>query len=108
MTALPRSLDGRRPQLIKSNRGAQATYDFLQWPAMVTILVPSWLAASQLAKRRKLAFLGFVLGNVLWIVWGLYVEAYALALLDGILCGMNIRGFLKNKTATQRGETDAA
>lgn len=81
--------------------------DFLQWPAMVTILVASWLAASQRAKRRKLAFLGFILGNLLWIVWGVYVEAYALALLDGILCGMNIRGFMKNRTATQRGEPNA-
>ena len=81
--------------------------DFIQWPAMAVILVASWLAASQRAKRRKLAFLGFIVGNLLWIVWGLYVEAYALALLDGILCAMNIRGFMKNRTATQRGETDA-
>ena len=65
--------------------------DFIQWPAMAVILVASWLAASQRAKRRKLAFLGFIVGNLLWIVWGLYVEAYALALLDGILCAMNIR-----------------
>lgn len=81
--------------------------DFVQWPAMVTILVGSWLAASQRAKRRQLAFLGFILGNLLWIVWGLYVEAYALAMLDGILCVMNIRGFMKNRTAAQRGEPDA-
>lgn len=46
-----------------------------------------------------MAFLGFVVGNVLWVAWGLYVEAYALALLDVILCGMNIRGFLKNRLA---------
>ena len=81
--------------------------DLVQWPAMMTILVAAWLAASQRAQRRKLAFLGFILGNLLWIAWGLSVEAYALALLDGILCAMNIRGFLKNRKANVEGEPDA-
>ena len=100
-------LDGRRPHLIKSNRGAQATYgsssvarDGDDTRCIMAGSIPA-------CKRRKLAFLGFILGNLLWIVWGVYVEAYALALLDGILCGMNIRGFMKNRTATQRGEHDA-
>jgi len=43
-----------------------------------------------------------IFGNVLWVIWGLYVEAYALALLDMMLCGMNLRGFLSNKAATER------
>jgi hypothetical protein len=73
--------------------------DNLQWPAMMAIILASWLVGSQRAERRKMAFLGFVVGNVLWVAWGLYVEAYALALLDVILCGMNILGFLKNRLA---------
>ncbi len=81
--------------------------DLVQWPAMVAIIAAAWLAASQRASRRKLAFLGFILGNLLWIVWGLYVEAYALALLDGILCAMNVRGFFKNSAASLHGETEA-
>ena len=37
----------------------------------------------------------------MWVAWAIHIEAYALALLDMILCGMNIRGLLKNRGATQ-------
>jgi hypothetical protein len=74
--------------------------DLVQWPAMIVIVLASWLAGSQRAERRKIAFLGFIIGNILWVTWGLYVEAYALALLDVMLCAMNLRGFLRNRAAT--------
>jgi len=81
--------------------------DFVQWPAMVAIVLASWLVGSQRAERRKKAFVVFIVGNVLWVVWGIYVGAYALALLDMMLCVMNIRGFLKNRTTTDRSTPDA-
>lgn len=73
--------------------------DLVQWPAMVVILIASWLVGSQRPKRRMIAFVAFILGNLLWITWGLYAEAYALVLLDASLCVTNIRGFLKNRSA---------
>jgi hypothetical protein len=87
--------------------GAGDHMDLVQWPAMLAIVVASWLVGSQRPDRRKTAFLGFIVGNVMWVAWGLYVEAYALALLDVMLCGMNIRGFLKNRGATERSASDA-
>ncbi|WP_460044530.1 hypothetical protein [Pseudomonas sp. S2_H01] len=81
--------------------------DIVQWPAMVVIVLASWLVGSQRAERRKIAFLGFIVGNVLCVIWGLYVEAYALALLDMMLCGMNLRGFLRNNAATERSAAHA-
>lgn len=75
--------------------------DLFQWPAMVAIVLVSWLVGSKRAERRATAFVVFILGNVLWVVWGLYVQAYALALLDIVLCGMNLRGFIKNRAAAQ-------
>jgi hypothetical protein len=44
-----------------------------------------------------MAFAVFIIGNLLWVLWGLYVEAHAVALLDIVLCGMNVRGFPKNR-----------
>jgi hypothetical protein len=42
--------------------------DFVQWPAMLVIVLASWLGGSQRAERRKIAFLGFIVGNVLWVI----------------------------------------
>jgi len=76
--------------------------DLFQWPALVAVVVGSWLVGSKRAEQRVKAFALFIIGNLLWVAWGLYVEAYALALLDLILCGMNVRGFLKNRTAAPK------
>ncbi|MFK3795576.1 MULTISPECIES: hypothetical protein [unclassified Pseudomonas] len=75
--------------------------DWVQWPAMLAIVLASWLVGSKRAERRTTAFAIFIIGNLLWVAWGFYIEAYALALLDITLCGMNVRGFLKNRAATR-------
>ena len=41
-------------------------------------------------------FVCFSLSNVLWVIWGVYVEAYALIVLQVCLFLMNLRGFKKN------------
>lgn len=73
--------------------------DLLQWPAMVVTVLAAWLVASQRRSRRSWGFWLFLASNVLWILWGWHVQAWALILLQVFLGGMNIRGVRKNDPA---------
>lgn len=73
--------------------------DFLQWPAMAVSLYAAWLIGSQRAGRRVFGFWMFILSNLLWIVWGVHDEAWALIALQAALMAMNIRGIYKNDQA---------
>ncbi|CAH0352799.1 hypothetical protein [Aquabacterium sp. CECT 9606] len=70
--------------------------DLLQWPAMAVTLLASWLVASRSARKRAWGFWAFLLSNVLWLVWGWQVHAYALIALQVGLAIMNLRGAKKN------------
>lgn len=76
--------------------------DFVQWPAMAVTVVAAWFIGSQRPKRRMVAFWCFILSNVLWVVWGLHANAYALIILQLCLCAMNLRGFRKNLLQARR------
>jgi hypothetical protein len=67
----------------------------VQWPAMIVTLIATWLVASQRKEKRSLGFWCFVLGNVLWIVWGWHDHAHALVVLQIGLFALNVRGLTK-------------
>ena len=71
--------------------------DWVQWPAMVATLAAAWLVASQRRTRRLFGFATFVLSNVLWVVWAVPAEAYALIVLQAGLFALNVRGIRKNE-----------
>jgi len=73
-----------------------ALLDFLQWPAMVVTVTAAWFVASRSVKRRQLGFWIFLASNVLWTVWGIATQAYALVVLQICLAFMNIRGERRN------------
>jgi hypothetical protein len=75
--------------------------NLVQWPAMVVTVVASWLVASGDEGKRNGGFWIFLLGNALWIVWGLYSSAVALVVLQVGLAAMNIRGAKKTETKAQ-------
>jgi len=75
--------------------------DFLQWPAMAVSLYAAYLIGSQRAGRRGFGFWMFILSNLLWIVWGVHDEAWALIALQVALMAMNIRGIWKNDSHDQ-------
>ena len=50
----------------------------IQWPAMVVTVVAAWLVASRHKRKREVGFWYFLFSNVLWMIWGLYDEAWAL------------------------------
>lgn len=73
-----------------------AFLDALQWPAMFVTLAAAWLVASQQKVRRNIGFWCFIASNILWVVWGLHDEAYALIGLQFGLFLLNLRGVRQN------------
>jgi hypothetical protein len=71
------------------------TLDLVQWPAMAATIAASWLVASRSQRRRRIGFWCFLLSNVLWVLWGVHDEAYALIALQFALAALNIRGARK-------------
>jgi hypothetical protein len=80
----------------------------LQWPAMVASVLAAWLVASTHAGRRKIGFWVFLASNVLWVLWGLHDDAWALIALQVILAIMNVRGVKKNERAEHAGRDGLA
>lgn len=76
----------------------------LQWPAMAVTVFGAWLVASSSARRRKAGFYVYVLSNLLWSVWGVYAQAYALVVLQLALFAMNLRGLSRNQPEAAREE----
>ena len=68
----------------------------IQWPAMAVTVLSAWLVASQSKPKREIGFWCFLFSNVLWVIWGLYDEAWALIALQVALAALNIRGAFKN------------
>ena len=71
--------------------------DLLQWPAMGVTLYAAYLIGSKRPDRRILGFAAFITSNVLWIIWGVSDEAWALIALQVGLLMMNVRGIFKNE-----------
>jgi hypothetical protein len=72
--------------------------DLVQWPAMVVTVISAWMVASKRKWKRNEGFWLFLLSNVLWIIWALQDEAYALVFLQVCLGVLNVRGALNNQS----------
>jgi hypothetical protein len=72
-------------------------WNLVQWPAMAATLASTWLVGSTSKGRRLTGFYTFLVSNVLWIVWGWHVSAWALVALQVGLAALNIRGANKNE-----------
>jgi hypothetical protein len=75
--------------------------DLTQWPAMLITVIAAWFVASTQPRRRRMGFWLYLVSNVLWVMWGLHTNAYALILLQVCLASMNIRGERKAAHAPQ-------
>jgi hypothetical protein len=75
--------------------------DLVQWPAMLVTVIAAWFVASTQPRRRRIGFWLYLVSNVLWVIWGLHTQAYALILLQLCLATMNIRGERKASDAPQ-------
>lgn len=81
--------------------------DFLQWPAMAASVLAAWLVASTRARRRNVGFWVFIGSNILWVIWGVHTNAYALIVLQVILAAMNVRGLKKTEKLQEQGQETA-
>jgi hypothetical protein len=68
----------------------------IQWPAMAATLVAAFLVGSHSARLRVWGFGLFVISNVLWVIWGLPEQAWALIVLQIGLFLLNARGAKQN------------
>lgn len=75
--------------------------NFIQWPAMIVTIAASWYVAAERKDNRNWGFWLFLLSNLLWLIWAIPHSAWALATLQLILAGMNIRGVLKSEKKGQ-------
>jgi hypothetical protein len=71
---------------------------------MMVTVVSAWLVASQSRRKREIGFWCFLLSNVLWIIWGWHVRAYALIVLQVALGILNVRGVSKNDPSSTKSE----
>jgi hypothetical protein len=71
--------------------------DLMQWPALVVTVVAAWMVSANVRARRKTGFSVFLASNVLWVIWGLHVSAYALITLQFCLAFSNVHGILRNR-----------
>jgi hypothetical protein len=70
-------------------------YNLLQWPAMVINILAVWLLTFQARHTRHAGFVLSLVSNVLWVIWGLHVQAFAVLGLQFALAAINIRGMQK-------------
>ena len=72
-------------------------FSLVQWPAFATSVAAAWLVASRAEGRRNIGFWVFLLSNLLWIVWGIHSDAWALVALQVCLAALNVRGLFKTE-----------
>ncbi|KKN91657.1 hypothetical protein LCGC14_0215390 [marine sediment metagenome] len=72
---------------------------------MAATLVAAWLIGSQTKRKRSWGFYCFILSNILWVIWGVYADAYALIALQIGLFVLNVRGTKKNEVTSDSGST---
>lgn len=75
----------------------------VQWPAFAASVAAAWLVASNARPRRNLGFWIFLLSNVLWVVWGVHTDAWALIALQACLAALNLRGLRKTEPEPAQG-----
>lgn len=70
--------------------------NYIQWPAMIVTIAAAWYVAAERKDNRNWGFWLLLLGNLLWLIWSIPNAAWALASMQVILAGLNIRGVLKS------------
>ncbi|MGJ7523865.1 hypothetical protein ACSFA0_25560 [Variovorax sp. LT1P1] len=76
--------------------------DLVQWPAFAASLAAAYLVGSNAKGRRNTGFWVFLLSNVLWVVWGIYTQAWALIALQVGLAALNVRGLFMTEQPSKR------
>ncbi|SCY52990.1 hypothetical protein SAMN05216308_11557 [Nitrosospira sp. Nsp13] len=65
---------------------------------MVINILSVWMLTSQSKGKRHAGFLLSLLSNLLWIIWGWHVQAFAVLGLQIALATLNIHGVRKTES----------
>ncbi|MBC7685914.1 MAG: hypothetical protein H7176_11885 [Bdellovibrionales bacterium] len=77
-------------------------FAMFEWPAMAVSLAAAYWMGSTKAKKRIVAFLMLIVGNLMWIAWGWGEEAWALIALNLGLMALNVRAIFKNEEEVKK------
>ena len=66
---------------------------------MVINILSVWMLTSQSKGKRHAGFLLSLLSNLLWIIWGWHVQAFAVLGLQIALATLNIHGVRKTESS---------
>ena len=78
--------------------------EYMQWPALVVTVLASWMVSKKQRSERKIGFWLFLASNVLWGIWGVYAQAYALIALQACLSVSNVHGIICNRSKSADSE----
>ena len=73
------------------------TIMWIEYPAVALSMLGSILVSSSLRKRRMTGFLIWLISNTLFIIWAIYISAWAVILMYLFFSGTSIKGFVSNK-----------
>ncbi len=86
---------------------------FMQWPALIVTVLAAWRVSLKQKNQRRSGFWLFLVSNVLWVIWGIHAQAYAVIALQACLSVSNIHGIISNRkkpsdqsAADEQPETD--
>ncbi len=65
---------------------------------MVINILSVWMLTSQSRGKRHAGFLLSLLSNLLWVIWGWHVQAFAVLGLQIALATLNIHGVRKTES----------
>lgn len=65
---------------------------------MVINILSVWMLTSQSKGKRHAGFLLSLLSNLLWVIWGWHVQAFAVLGLQIALAALNIHGVRKTES----------
>ncbi|PTR06048.1 hypothetical protein C8R32_1134 [Nitrosospira sp. Nsp5] len=65
---------------------------------MVINILSVWMLTSQSKGKRHAGFLLSLLSNLLWVIWGWHVQAFAVLGLQIALATLNIHGVRKTES----------
>jgi hypothetical protein len=71
----------------------------LDWPAMATALVGSYLVGNTAVRSRRWGFSLYLVSNLLWITWGLITGTMALTIMSLAFCYTSGRGWMMTQKA---------
>ncbi len=67
------------------------------WLAVVTGITGAWLVTSRDARRRYWGFVGFLLSNLCWVLWGSLTSTWSVTTVQTVFLLSSLHGMRNNR-----------